>query len=117
MGLAGPAPAWLAVHGSLQHPAGAGLAGRPEQAGAAGGPRTLWAEEAAARGVRGRPGTLGGRGLGLGPLPARPAGSWEPETAAWVGRRPLEPGRREAAEAWAWLPGRKAGKEGTRRPG
>lgn len=114
MGLAGPAPAWLAVHGSLQHPAGAGLAGRPEQAGAAAGPRTLWAEEAAARGVRGRPGTLGGRGLGLGPClrgqrgagslrlqPGSVGGPWSP-----AGVRQPRPG-----------PGYLGGRRGRRGPG
>lgn len=62
--------------------------------------------------VRGRPGTLRSHGWRSGPC-LRPAGA---ATAAWVGQRPLEPGRCEAAKAWAWLPGRRAGKVGTRHP-
>lgn len=75
---------------------------------------------------------VGGGGRGLGPeresrssrsrrlesgLCLRPAGSCSAEAAAWAGQRSLEPGRREAARAPAWLPGRRAGKvKGTCHP-
>lgn len=116
MGFAGPAHAGPARDGALQRPSEAGLVGRPDRARAAAGLSTLWAEEAAAWGPRGRAAAPGGRRLESG-LCLRPAGSCSAEAAAWAGQRSLEPGRREAARAPAWLPGRRAGKvKGTCHP-
>lgn len=116
MGFAGPAHAGPARDGALQRPSEAGLVGRPDRARAAAGLSTLWAEEAAAWGPRGRAVAPGGRRLESG-LCLRPAGSCSAEAAAWAGQRSLEPGRREAARAPAWLPGRRAGKvKGTCHP-
>lgn len=116
MGFAGPAHAGPARDGALQRPSEAGLVGRPDRARAATGLSTLWAEEAAAWGPRGRAAAPGGRRLESG-LCLRPAGSCSAEAAAWAGQRSLEPGRREAARAPAWLPGRRAGKvKGTCHP-
>lgn len=116
VGFAGPAHAGPARDGALQRPSEAGLVGRPDRARAAAGLSTLWAEEAAAWGPRGRATAPGGRRLESG-LCLRPAGSCSAEAAAWAGQRSLEPGRREAARAPAWLPGRRAGKvKGTCHP-
>lgn len=55
------------------------------------------------------PGVCGARGSGSGGC-LRPAGSWGAQATAWAGQGPGEPGWREAARVWAWLPGRRAGK-------
>lgn len=107
VGLAGPAPTRLARDDVLQRPPGAGLARRPGRVRTVAGLSTQWAAEAAAWGARGSPAALGCRGSGLS---RGPVGSCSAEAAAWAGQRPLEPGWREAARVWAWLPGRRGGR-------
>lgn len=100
VGFAGPAHAGPARDGALQRPSEAGLVGWPDRARAAAGLSTLWAEEAAAWGPRGRaaaPGAAawnrasacGQQGAAVPRLrPGQVSGPWSPAGVRQPGPRP-----------------------------